>query len=86
MNSNVSLVILYDDNGSIDDNENTHLIKLKDVRYFGKQIKVCLWIEYTTHDSDLNLFKEFATKSKFWFKTEQDMEVDTQTNGTETKS
>jgi hypothetical protein len=27
MNSNVSLVILYDDNGSIDDNENTHLIK-----------------------------------------------------------
>jgi hypothetical protein len=49
MNSNVSLVILYDDNGSIDDNENTHLIKLKDVRYFGKQIKVCLWIEYTPH-------------------------------------
>jgi hypothetical protein len=47
-NSNVSLVILYDDNGSID-NENTHLIKLKDVRYFGKQIKVCLWIEYTPH-------------------------------------
>jgi hypothetical protein len=29
MNSNVSLVILYDDNGSIDDNENTHLIKLR---------------------------------------------------------
>jgi hypothetical protein len=57
------------------------------VRYFGKQIKVCLWIEYTPHDSDLNLFKEFATKSNFWFKTEQDMEVDTQiTNGTETKS
>jgi hypothetical protein len=27
MNSNVSLVILYDDNGSID--ENTHLIKLR---------------------------------------------------------
>jgi hypothetical protein len=42
---------------------------------------------YTAHDSDLNLFKEFATKSNFWFKTEQDMEVDTQiTNGTETKS
>jgi hypothetical protein len=33
----------------LDDNENTHLIKLKDVRYFGKQIKVCLWIEYTPH-------------------------------------
>jgi hypothetical protein len=31
---------------------------------------------YTAHDSDLNLFKEFATKSNFWFKTEQDMEVD----------
>jgi hypothetical protein len=53
----MSHLLYYDDNGSIDDNENTHLIKLKDVRYFGKQIKVCLWIEYT--------------HTWFWFKSIQ---------------
>jgi hypothetical protein len=33
-----------------------------------------------------SIIQEFAAKSNFWFKTQQDMEVDTQvTNGTETK-
>jgi hypothetical protein len=68
-------------------NENTHLIKLKRAILWKTDKGMFMDRIYTAHDSDLNLFKEFATKSNFWFKTEQDMEVDTQiTNGTETKS
>jgi hypothetical protein len=86
-NSSISLVILYDDNGTIDD----------DVKYTSDKIKgrAILWETdkgmfmdriYTAYDSDVNLFIEFAIKSNFWFKTEQDMEPDTSiTNGRETK-
>jgi hypothetical protein len=87
-NSNVSLVILYDDSeGNISD----------DGKYTSSKIKgrAILWNSnigkfmdriYTKDDSDVDLFKKFATDSGWWFKVNQNMDPDTDiTNGKETK-
>lgn len=81
-----SLVILYSDNGEI-----------KDGKYTSNQIKgrALLWTGnldgqsakfmdriYTTNDSDVELFKQFAEKNGWWYKLAQSMYPDTKlTNG-----
>lgn len=77
-NSQVSLVILYSDDGDI-----------KDDKYTSKKIKgrALLWdceIDgtkqsfmdriYTTFDSDVELFKQFAEKNGWYYKVDQSME------------
>ena len=90
-NKQVSLVILYDDDGEI-----------KDGRYVSKMIKgrALLWDAkidgqsanfmdriYTTHDSDVELFKQFAEKNGWWYKKSQSMSPNESiTDGSTTKS
>lgn len=77
-NNQVSLVVLYDDEGTISDG-----------KYTSSKIKgrALLWeckIEgtpatfmdrvYTSNDSDVELFKQFAEKNGWWYKTSQSME------------
>ncbi len=87
-NSQVSMVILYDDGGS-----------LKDGKYKSSKIKgrAILWEDaecsevgkfqfmdriYTVNDSDVELFKRFAESKGFWYKKSQNMDYDcTITNG-----
>jgi len=79
-NPEVSLVILYDDNGT-----------LKDGKYVSTKIKgrAVLWDckvngndsqfldrIYTSQDSDVVLFKQFAEKNGWWYKKEQSMSPD----------
>ncbi len=87
----VSLVILYSDDGSI-----------KDDKYISKKIKgrALLWNAkidgkeetfmdriYTAVDSDVELFRQYATSKGWWFKDSQTMDPMTNvTNGTSTKS
>lgn len=76
-NKQVSLVILYGDNGFIDDGKyRADEIKgraiLWDCEIDGKKVKFMDRI-YTTYDSDVDLFKEYAVKNKFWYKTKQSM-------------
>jgi hypothetical protein len=88
-NPEVSLVILYDDNGTI----------IKDGKYVSDKIKgrAVLWDckvngndvkfldrIYTSQDSDVVLFKQFAEKNGWWYKKEQSMSPDEKlTNGNE---
>lgn len=88
--SKVSLVILYDDDG-----------KLEDGRYKSNHIKgrALLWNcdadgepiifmdrIYTINDSDVELFKQFAEKNKYWYKTSQNSEHEfMMSNGSENK-
>jgi hypothetical protein len=88
-NPQVSLVILYDDEGSITDE-----------KYTSKKIKgrAILWDAvidgskemfmdriYTTHDSDVDLFKQFAQKNGWFYKDSQSMTPrEYITNGTST--
>jgi hypothetical protein len=80
-NPEVSLVILYDDNGTI----------TKDGKYVSDKIKgrAVLWDckvngndtqfldrIYTSQDSDVVLFKQFAEKNGWWYKKEQSMSPD----------
>lgn len=87
-NSQVSMVILYDDGGT-----------LKDGKYTASKIKgrAILWEDaectevskfqfmdriYTVNDSDVELFKKFAESKGFWYKKAQSMDYDcTITNG-----
>lgn len=87
-NSQVSMIILYDDGGS-----------LKDGKYTASKIKgrAILWEDaecsevgkfqfmdriYTVNDSDVELFKRFAESKGFWYKKSQNMDYDcTITNG-----
>jgi hypothetical protein len=82
-NQQVNLVILHSD-----DSENT--IKgraiLWDAEIDGSKEKFMDRI-YTTHDSDVDLFKEFAVKNGFWYKTLQNMDQDCSiTDGNTTKN
>lgn len=80
-NKNVNLVILYDDGGIIKDNKySSNKIKgralLWDCKFDGKNIKFMDRI-YTNNDSDVDLFKKYAEKNGFWYKSSQSMEADT---------
>ncbi len=77
-NSQVSLVILYDDNGSIEGEKYTsNKIKgraiLWDATINGNPGKFMDRI-YTTHDSDVDVFKQFAEKNGWFYKRSQSME------------
>ena len=77
-NSQVSLVILYDDNGNIEDGKYTDkLIKgraiLWECEIDGEKSTFMDRI-YTANDSDTDLFKQFAEKNGWWYKNSQSME------------
>jgi len=87
-NPEVSLVILYDDNGTLEDG-----------KYVSKKIKgrAVLWDckvngndtqfmdrIYTSQDSDVGIFKQFAEKNGWLYKKEQSMSPDEKlTNGSD---
>ena len=87
-NSQVSMVILYSEDGKIvGDKFVSDKIRgraiLWDAEFKGNSIKFMDRI-YTTHDSDVELFKQFAEKNGWWWKTSQSMEQWEQiTNGTD---
>jgi len=89
-NSQVSLVILYDDNGNIEDGKYTDkLIKgraiLWECEIDGEKATFMDRI-YTANDSDTDLFKQFAEKNGWWYKNSQSMEPnETFTDGTTKK-
>ena len=77
-NPQVSLVILYGDTGVINgDKYSDDKIKgraiLWDAKLDGIPVKFMDRI-YTTHDADVELFKQFAEKNGWWFKKRQSME------------
>ena len=77
-NRQVSMVILYSENGTITgDKYVSDKIRgraiLWDAEFEGSPIKFMDRI-YTTHDSDVELFKQFAEKNGWWYKTSQSME------------
>jgi len=77
-NSQVSLVILYGEGGSIESEKYTDS-KIKgrailwDAKLDGQPVKFMDRI-YTTLDADAELFKQFAEKNGWWFKKRQSME------------
>lgn len=76
-NSNVSLLILYTDDGKIENDKYTsNKIKGRAILWTckidGNPAKFMDRI-YTTHDSDVDLFKQFAEKNGFWYKKHQNM-------------
>jgi hypothetical protein len=77
-NKQVGLVILYDDNGTINSEGKYTSNKIKgrailwDCTMNGKKIKFMDRI-YTVNDSDVELFKQFAEKNGWWFKVSQNM-------------
>jgi hypothetical protein len=77
-NKQVNLVILYDDNGTINSEGKYTSNKIKgrailwDCTMNGKKIKFMDRI-YTASDSDVELFKQFAQKNDWWFKVGQNM-------------
>jgi len=87
-NPEVSLVILYDDNGTIEGGKYvSRKIKgravLWDCTLNGNDVKFLDRI-YTSQDSDVVLFKQFAEKNGWWYKKEQSMSPDEKiTNGSE---
>jgi hypothetical protein len=77
-NPQVSLVILYGDNGNIESGKYTDdKIKVRailwDAKLDGQAVKFMDRV-YTTHDADVELFKQFAEKNGWWFKKRQSME------------
>jgi hypothetical protein len=77
-NPQVSLVILYGDNGNIEDSKYTaDLIKgralLWECEIDGEKETLMDRI-YTANDSDTDLFKQFAEKNGWWYKDSQSME------------
>ncbi len=76
-NSQVSLVILYDDEGQLQDGKYTSS-KIKgrailwDAEINGNNVKFMDRI-YTTHDSDVELFKQYAQKNGWFYKDSQSM-------------
>lgn len=89
-NSQVSMVILYSEDGRIVDNKYvSDKIRgraiLWDATLDGQKITFMDRI-YTTHDSDVELFKQFAEKNDWWYKVSQSMDQwDQITNGSERK-
>ena len=85
-NPQVSLVILYGDDGTIKDGKYTaNEIKgraiLWDCKIDGQTAKFMDRI-YTTVDADVELFKQYAEKEGFWYKKRQSMEPSEEvTNG-----
>jgi hypothetical protein len=77
-NTQVSMVILYGDGGSIESEKYT------DSKIKGRAILWDAWLDgisikfmdriYTTLDSDAELFKQFAEKNGWWYKKRQSME------------
>jgi len=90
-NPQVSLVILYSDDGKIDGEKYTSdKIKgraiLWDATINGKSGKFMDRV-YTRFDSDVDLFKQFAEKNGWWYKKSQSMEPsESITNGSESAS
>lgn len=90
-NPQVSLVILYSDDGKIDgDKYTSDKIKgraiLWDANINGKEGKFMDRV-YTRFDSDVDLFKQFAEKNGWWYKKSQSMEPsESITNGSESAS
>jgi hypothetical protein len=90
-NPQVSLVILYDDNGfynPVDNKYKSNKIKgralLWDCELNDRKVKFLDRI-YTAQDSDVNIFKELAENNGWWYKRNQSMEYDEDlTNGSET--
>lgn len=77
----VSLVILYDDNGTVDANNKYTSKKIKgrailwNCRINGGPAKFLDRI-YTSQDSDVDVFKQFAEKNGWWYKKSQSMSPD----------
>ena len=77
-NKQVSLIILYDDKGTIDSSGKYISDKIKgrallwDCELDGSKVKFMDRI-YTTHDSDVELFKTFAQENDWWYKKNQTM-------------
>jgi hypothetical protein len=76
-NPQVSLVILYDDEGTVTDGKYTSSrIKgraiLWDAEIDGSK-EIFMDRIYTTHDSDVDLFKQFAQKNGWFYKDSQSM-------------
>jgi hypothetical protein len=76
-NKQVSLVILYDDNGQVQEDKYTSTkIKGRAILWDAKvngEDAIFMDRIYTTHDSDVELFKQFAQKNKWFYKESQSM-------------
>jgi hypothetical protein len=88
-NVNVSLVILYDDAGEVVDGKYTsNKIKGRAILWKNCDIngEVATFMDriYTTFESDTELFKQFAEKEEFFFKTNQGYGGQSISNGTRT--
>ena len=88
-NKQVSLVILYDDNGQVEDGKYTSTkIKGRAILWDAEingQKEMFMDRIYTTHDSDVDLFKQFAQKNGWFYKDSQSMTPrENVTNGTST--
>ena len=89
-NSNVKMVVLYDDDGKVsDDVYKSKKIKGRAILWsceIDDEQKTFMDRVYTRFDSDINLFKEFAKNNGWWFKDCQDMETNGYiTDGTQRK-
>lgn len=90
-NNQVKLVILYGDEGTIKDGKYTDtLIKGRAILWectIDGQPATFMDRVYTSNDSDVELFKQFAEKNGWWYKTSQSMEPYTDiTDGNTIKS
>jgi hypothetical protein len=88
-NSNVNLVILYDDEGEIIDGVyQSNKIKGRAILWKNCDIngEVATFMDriYTSYESDTELFKQFAEKEGFFFKTNQGYGGQSISNGTRT--
>ena len=88
-NANVSLVILYDDAGEVIDGVyQSNKIKGRAILWKNCDIngEVATFMDriYTTFESDTELFKQFAEKEEFFFKTNQGYGGQSISNGTRT--
>lgn len=88
-NPQVSLVILYSDDGTIQGDKYTATtIKGRAILWdatINNQPGKFMDRIYTTHDSDVELFKQFAEKNGWWYKRSQSMEPSERiTNGSNT--
>lgn len=81
-NDNVSMVILYSDNGKVDLEKNKYVSdKIKGRALLWNATidgNECMFMDriYTVDDSDVNLFKQFAEKNGWWYKKFQTMDPD----------
>jgi hypothetical protein len=86
-NKQVSLVILYDDNGQVQEEKYTSTkIKGRAILWDAEingQKEMFMDRIYTTYDSDVDLFKQFAQKNGWFYKDSQSMSPrENITNGT----